>query len=164
MKRTLSLVLFFTYASVFSAAEEFTARVTSVIDGNTFEVTGQDNGLQRFVLAGIDSPEPGQPYAEKAKRALEDMILNKEVRIQVEGKNRWGQYLAIVTIVRNNKDPRIELLKEGLAWTSEKNPIADLEAIRLSAEQKGKGIWQDENPTPPWIYRREQSMMQAKSS
>jgi endonuclease YncB( thermonuclease family) len=67
-------------------------------------------------------------------------------------------------VVKNAKDPRIELLEEGLVWTAEKNPAADLEAIRMKAEQKGKGIWKDANPTPPWIYRREQSMLQAKSS
>jgi micrococcal nuclease len=56
------------------------------------------------------------------------------------------------------------LLKEGLAWTAEKNPIPELEEYRIKAKEKERGIWKQENPTPPWIYRRQQSMMQAKSS
>jgi Mg-chelatase subunit ChlI len=54
------------------------------------------------------------------------------------GKDRFGDYLAVVKI--NGKvDPRIELLKNGLAWTAEKNPADALEQYRLEAQQKRKG-------------------------
>jgi len=164
MKGFFTLILFVCGCNVCAGTEEFIGRVVTVIDGNTFEVIGPDKEIQRLVLAGIDSPDPGQPYAEKAKRLLEQLVLNKDVLVQLQGKNRLGNYLAVITLVKNQKDPRIELLEEGLAWTSEKNPMAELEQIRMKAVEKGRGIWQDENPTPPWLYRREQSMMQAKSS
>jgi micrococcal nuclease len=144
--------------------EVFVATVLSVIDGNVLEVRGADGEVQRVSLLGIDCPESGQPYFEKARKVLEKIILNKEVRVEMNGKNRWGHYLAVVTVVKNGVDPRNQLLDEGLAWTSEKNPDPALEMIRVKAQEKKRGLWSDEEPTAPWIYRREQSMMQAKSS
>jgi len=48
--------------------------------------------------------------------------------------------------------------------TAERNPIDELESIKEKAKEKGKGLWKEQDPTPPWIYRRQQSMMQPKSS
>jgi micrococcal nuclease len=159
------IALIFSFLSVtLVAANEFTAKVINVIDGNTLEVITANNEKQKLILAGIDCPEMGQTYADKAKKVLEKLILEKEVVVTITGKDRSGNYLAAIKVVRNDMDPRIELLEEGLAWTSEKNPIADFESIRLKAMERQKGIWKESDPKAPWIYRREQSMMQAKSS
>jgi micrococcal nuclease len=159
------LTLLFTFLSVsLVVAEDFTAKVINVIDGNTLEVVTTNNETQKLILAGIDCPEMGQTYADKAKKFLEKLTLEKEVTVTIKGKDRLGNYLAEVKLLRNDLDPRIELLQEGLAWTSEKNPIPDFESIRVKAMERQKGIWKEADPKAPWIYRREQSMMQAKSS
>ena len=90
-------------------------------------------------------------------------MLEKDVVIKIQGKDRLGNRLGII-IVEGKEDPRFELLKEGLAWTSEKNPIEELETIKENARLKNKGLWKEEKPTPPWIYRRQQTMLQPKSS
>jgi len=51
-----------------------------------------------------------------------------------------------------------------LAWTAERDPIQELETIKEKAREKGKGLWKEQDPTPPWIYRRQQSLTQPKSS
>jgi endonuclease YncB( thermonuclease family) len=114
-------------------------------------------------LAGIDSPELTQEYGEKAKKYLEKMLLEKKVIVHFQGKDRKGNKLAVV-LLKGEIDARIELLKEGLAWTSEKDPLPELEVHRTEAQEKGRGLWKEENPTPPWTYRRQQSMLQPKSS
>jgi micrococcal nuclease len=159
----LILSIFFIWITGEAVSQnEFSGEVVNVIDGNTLEVKGTDNTTYKLVLAGIDSPEPGQDFADKAHKLLEKLMLNKEVTVKLSGKDRWGNYVAVV--MKGDKDPRVELLEEGLAWTAEKNPLPELEEIRIKAQQKAKGLWKSENPTPPWIYRRQQSMMQAKSS
>jgi endonuclease YncB( thermonuclease family) len=140
-----------------------TGKVVSVIDGNTVEVETGDHQTYRIVLDGIDSPELTQEYGDKAKKFLEKMVGEKEVAIEFRGKDRKGNYLAVL-LLKGDVDPRIELLKEGLAWTAEKDPQPELEDHRTRAQEKGKGLWKEENPTPPWIYRRQLSMMQPKSS
>jgi micrococcal nuclease len=160
--KTILLLFILCSSGVILAQNEVVGKVVNVIDGNTLEVTSTDNQTQKLVLAGVDSPELGQEYGDKAKKFLEKLMMDEDVRFQVTGKDRWGNYIAIV--MKGKVDPRIELLEEGLAWTSEKNPIPELEALRMKALEKGRGLWKEENPIPPWTYRRQQSMMQAKSN
>lgn len=145
------------------AEGEVKGTVTAVLDGNTIEVTSPDCEIKKIVLAGVDSPELGQAFGPEAKKFLEKIILSKDVIVQVQGKDRFGHHLAVVKI-KGKVDPRIELLKKGLAWTSEKNPLKELERYRLEAQRKRKGLWKQENPVPPWTYRREQTMLKPKSS
>ena len=141
----------------------FEGKVTSVIDGNTIEVTNDAEETIRIILSGIDSPELTQEFGEEAKRYLEKLVLKKEVTVQIEGKDRKGNPLGVVW-VKGKLDARVELLKEGLAWTAEKNPSPELEAHRAWAQEKGKGLWKKSDPTPPWVFRRQHSMLQPKSS
>jgi micrococcal nuclease len=144
------------------ANEEIIGKVTTIIDGNTIEVVAED-GTYRILLHGIDCPELGQNYGNQAKQHLEKILLQKTVSVKIQGKDRWGTRIGII-VSDGLEDPRFELLKEGLAWTSEKNPLQELEVAKEKARESGKGLWKDENPTPPWIFRRQQSMLQPKSS
>jgi endonuclease YncB( thermonuclease family) len=149
-------------SSMVLRAEVISGKVVAVIDGNTLEVFTAENETYKILLYGIDSPELGQEFGERAKMFLEKLVLNKSVNAEIQGKDRWGNRLAVVLI--DGKDPREELLQEGLAWTAERNPIETFESIKEKAKQKGKGLWKDQEPTPPWIYRRQQTMTQFKSS
>ena len=57
----LLLVLVFNVAH----AEEFTARIIVVIDGDTV-VIRRAGGLLKIRLAEIDAPEKGQPFGEES--------------------------------------------------------------------------------------------------
>ena len=68
--------------------------------------------------------------------------------------DRFGRTVGEVTLL----DGRIlnrELLSAGLAWWyrkySKDQSLADLEQ---KAREKKIGLWQDENPIPPWEFRR----------
>lgn len=163
MKKIISLVVVLLVSVIGWANGQTTGKVVAVIDGNTVEVIGEGNETYKILLNGIDCPELGQEFGAKAKKALEKLVLEKDVMIKIQGKDRLGNRLGII-IVEGKEDPRFELLKEGLAWTSEKNPIEELETIKENARLKNKGLWKEEKPTPPWIYRRQQTMMQPKSS
>ncbi|MBT1701977.1 thermonuclease family protein [Chryseosolibacter indicus] len=161
--KLLFLLLIMGSSSIASTEKEMKGRVVGVIDGNTLEVIDDKEEKQKIVLAGIDCPDAGQEYAKEAKRFLEKLVLRQEITFTIVGKDRLGNNLAVLKVKRN-VDPRVELLKEGLAWTAERNPLPELEAYRLEAEKNQKGLWKEENPTPPWLYRRQQSMMEAKSN
>ena len=152
------LISFMTWAT-----DEIAGKVVTVIDGNTLEVVGEDNETYKILLYGIDCPELEQEFGAKAKKLLEKLVLEKEVQITIHGKDRWGNRLGII-LVNGKSDPRFELLKEGLAWTSERNPIDELEVLKEKARVSSIGLWEEETPTPPWIFRRQQTMMQYKSS
>jgi endonuclease YncB( thermonuclease family) len=146
-----------------AVAEQIGGRVVTVVDGNTIQVASLDGDSYKILLYGIDCPELDQEFGEKAKKALEKLLLNRDVTIEIQGKDRWGNRLGIVSFP-GEEDPRKELLKQGLAWTAERNPLPELEVIRAEAQESGKGLWREENPTPPWIFRRQQTLTQFKSS
>jgi endonuclease YncB( thermonuclease family) len=163
MKHFLFSLFFLAVTSSLAVGDDLKGKVISVIDGNTLQVLAADGQTYHLMLAGIDCPELKQAYGKEAKICLEKLALGKSVEVRIVGKDRLGNSLAEV-LVGGKKDPRIQLLKDGLAWTSEKDPSAILEAYRTASQSKKKGIWKDENPTPPWVFRREQSMLEAKSS
>ncbi len=163
MKTSNLFFAFVLFASLQSMAEEFAAKVTKVIDGNTVELLSAENEVYKIVLVGIDCPELEQNHGMKAKKYLEKLLLDRNVLVKIHGKDRWGNRLGEI-IVDGEEDPRHLLLKEGLAWTSEKNPHPQLEAVKEAAREKKKGLWEEENPTPPWTFRRQQTALQPKSS
>jgi micrococcal nuclease len=162
--KTIQCYFFFFLFGVMpaSATDVITATVISVIDGNTIEIQTEGNFTQRLIIAGIDCPELTQEFGNEARQFVEKLVLQKQIVVRILGKDRKGNYLGVVMI--DDTDLRMQLLREGLAWTTEKDPSAELETVLSSAQQESKGLWKSEKPTAPWIYRREQSMMQPKSS
>lgn len=136
--------------------------VSAVFDGNTLEVVTDKNESYRVVLAGIDCPELSQEYGTEAKSVLEKCVLHQKVVLFIYGKDRFKNYIGVV-FLHDQEDVRIRLLTSGLAWTSEKTPDPELESVRAAAAATKKGLWKQNNPTPPWIYRRQRSMQEAKS-
>lgn len=145
-----------------TADDRVTGKVVSVLDGNTIEIAADDNETYKLILLGIDCPEVNQEFGDKAKSFTEQLLINKKVEVEWAGKDRWGNRLAVVLL--NGMDLRHEILKEGLAWTAERNPIEELEQLKNQAKQEGKGLWKANDPTPPWIFRRQQTMLAPKSS
>lgn len=144
-----------------NADDVITARVISVIDGNTLQIQDAENKRYKITLFGVDSPELAQQYGTQAKAFLEKLILHQEVTVQFHGSDRDGNMQAIVT-TGDEADLRIELLKEGLAWTAEKNAPAELEPYTTWARKKEKGLWKEKDPTPPWVYRKQLTVTNRK--
>ena len=163
MKNLVVLLTGLAFTANGLAGNVLNGKVTSVIDGNTIEMRADDNETYKIMLYGVDSPELGQAYGEKAKKFLEKMILDKNVNVNIQGKDRWGNRLGVI-LIEGTVDPRYDLLEAGLAWTAERDPVQELETIKEKARDKGKGLWKEQDPTPPWIYRRQQTMTQLKSS
>lgn len=163
MKRIMILALAFSFTIVKAEEKILNGQVVRVLDGNSLEIKTSDDVVTKIILLGVDCPEAGQPYYDEAMRCLEKMLMNKDVTVELKGKDRKGNFIGVVTTTKN-LDPRIALLQSGLAWTSESNPIPNLEQHKQGAQEKKKGLWKESEPTAPWIYRRQQSMLQAKSS
>ena len=144
-------------------ARTIQGKVTRVIDGNTLEFLSAEGEKYTILLSGIDCPELTQSFGNEARLCLEKLSLNKPAAVTIKGTDSAGNLMAEV-LIDGKKDPRIQLLKEGLAWVDESNAERELESYRLASQSKKKGLWKDENPTPPWTHRRQQSMMVPKRS
>ena len=79
-----SFLFLFSYSL---ATADFSGPVVSVLDGATIEVLHNQHS-ERIRLSGIDCPEKGQPFGQKAKHAVYalEMGLHKlQVVIGAEG-------------------------------------------------------------------------------
>ena len=140
--------------------EKISGKVIRVIDGNTIEVLDADKEIIKVMLHSVDCPELGQDYADEAKKFTEKLVLKKRVVVEIMGKDRWGNKMAQV-VLNNGKSLQHELLKEGLAWYKEETDRT-LTLLQSNAKANKIGLWVKDDATPPWIYRRQQSMMAPK--
>ncbi len=85
--------------------------VTKVIDGDTIVVEGG----YHIRLLGIDADEKNYPCYEEAKKRLEELILNKKVRLE-KGSLDLDQYdRCLRYIFLGDENINLEMVKEGLA-------------------------------------------------
>jgi micrococcal nuclease len=77
------LALFMVVAPAMAA--DFKAEVIRVLDGDTIEVL-HEKKPERIRLYGIDCPEKGQAFGQKAKQATSSLLFGKDVRIETMGE------------------------------------------------------------------------------
>ncbi len=130
--------------------------VVSIKDGDTFTVKNERDKLFKVRLADIDAPEIAQPFGRPAKRFLNDLTLNKIVRVNYTLVDKYGRLIGDV-FLPDGKMLNEEFLKAGLAWHYRvKYPHSTfLEKMEYKAWKQKLGLWVQEKPVPPWEFRRE---------
>ena len=72
-------------------------KVVSVTDGDTVKVIVKKNGKPlKIRLHGLDAPELDQEYGPESKIALEKMVLNKVVYVDILCVDRYGRQVGIL--------------------------------------------------------------------
>ncbi len=164
MKHLIVFVLFGIICIYSKAQNNFEGNVVEVIDGNTMRVIDNYNDTITIKLKSFDSPELNQAFGEEARAFTADKCLHKKAKIELLGKDRFGNDMATVTS-EDNEDLGMALLKSGLAWYNVKGTADEtLENIQNTNITNNVGLWAQENPLEPWIYRRQQTMTKPKLS
>jgi endonuclease YncB( thermonuclease family) len=133
--------------------------VVRVIDGDTLVMLDDSGERHTLRLAGIDAPEKGMPYGLSSKNTLITWLDGEEVTAQIAKNDRYGRKIA--TVVHQGRDINLALLKAGLAWhykryAREQTPEhADSYGnAELLAKGEQRGLWQEPEPIPPWLWRQ----------
>ena len=130
-----------------------TGKIIGIVDGDTFDILMEGNITVRVRMEGIDAPERGMPFYKVAKNYLSNLCFGKQVKLKISHKDNHNRTLAF-SYLEDGKELSHEMLKAGLAWHFKKyNSDVDLEQLEIDARNSKIGIWQDENPMPPWINR-----------
>jgi endonuclease YncB( thermonuclease family) len=153
MRRHLTLLLVVLAAGP-ACAEDFSARVVSISDGDTLTVL-RDHRQIRVRLHGIDAPETGQDFGSRAKQLASSLAFGKTVTVRVRDTDRYGRTVADV-ILPDGRSLNREMVREGMAWWYRRYAPDDAELARLESEAKAakRGLWGQPNPIPPWSWRR----------
>jgi endonuclease YncB( thermonuclease family) len=141
--------------------------VRSMPTGTHLVVVSPDQGSFEVRLFGVVLPEPprtgatgavlaGQPFGAQADGYARDLLLEKQVSLDVYGKDQAGRRLAVVWLGEINVN--LTLVKEGLAWVDPSlavtNVRAPLEVAERQAQVGRYGLWGLPAPEPPWEYRK----------
>jgi endonuclease YncB( thermonuclease family) len=137
-----------------AADEEWPGRVVGVQDGDSITVMrGQERVQVR--LHGVDCPELHQAYGAAAKKLTSGLVYGMTVRVRRVTTDRYGRMVAVVRL----SDGRVvqeELLRAGLAWWFRRYAPKERRYARLEEEAREArvGLWSEEDPTPPWLWRK----------
>jgi micrococcal nuclease len=147
MRLLLIIICFFSCST-----EQQTGKVVKVIDGDTFDLMS-DKKI-RVRMFGIDSPERGQAFSVKAREFTAALIAGKEINVTIRNKDRYGRSVCDVYL-NDGTYVNAEIVKAGYAWLftrySNDDTLAQLEE---DARKNKRGLWQEDNPLPPWEFRR----------
>jgi len=137
---------------------DFTGNVVGIADGDTITVLGADKMQHKIRLTGIDAPEKKQPFGNRSKQNLSDMVFNKTVTVETDKRDRYGRELG--KVLAGNKDVNLEQVRAGMAWhykAYERTQTATDRQAYTAAENLAKatkrGLWADSEPIPPWEWR-----------
>lgn len=134
-------------------ASDVSGKVISVLDGDIIQVL-YNNQPQRIRLQGIDCPEKGQPFGQKAKHATFEWAFGKEVTLHIYGQDKRGRTIAGVLLSDGTNLSHL-LVRDGWCWWYRKyapNNVI-LEELARRARASRIGLWAEADPIPPWLYR-----------
>lgn len=149
--RNSILVLLLLFPILLSA-QTLKGKVVRVSDGDTVVLLDADNTQHKIRLNGIDAPENGQPYGDKSKEYLSNLIAGKEVIVEVKGKDRYKRILGVVYSGEVNVNA--EMIRAGYAWNYKYSKDKYYIKLQEKAKAEKKGLWKDKNAIDPWEWRK----------
>ena len=161
MNRLLSLASFLAFGwtlSVYAVErpagvplEARWVKVDRVTDGDTIVLMDRT----RVRLHGVDTPERDQLYGPMATAALEYMVARSVYLVEVD-EDRYGRLVGQLFHSKEGYDINASMVCAGHAWWYERYApdSQTLSDCQVEAKQAPKGLWEDEDPMPPWEWRR----------
>ena len=140
-------------------ADSLQGVVVAVQDGDSLTLLDKGKTQHRIRLAGIDAPEKRQPFGQRSKEGLSDLVYRREVSVEWSKRDRYGRVVGKVLLGR--RDINLAQVEAGLAWhyvdyareqtSSDRSLYSQAEA---RARKAPLGLWRDAAPLAPWTFRK----------
>jgi endonuclease YncB( thermonuclease family) len=160
----LPIVLFMVF-SLPSSGFAWSGKVVSIADGDTIRVL--HNGKEEEIrLYGIDTPEIGQAFGQRAKDLTSALVAGRKIEVQQKDIDSYGRTVGLVFVDGNNLNELI--VKNGSAWVYQQhcreNFCSTWSKLQAKARDQKKGLWGEAIIVPPWDWRHQsrQSATEAK--
>jgi endonuclease YncB( thermonuclease family) len=168
LKRASQLIRWITIAAVIVAlviawhvasAETLHGRVVGITDGDRITVLDTSRQQHKIRLAGIDAPESRQAFGTRSRQNLSGLAFGKDVEVEWKKHDRYKRIVGKVLV--DGHDVNLEQVRAGMAWwyrqyakeqTSEDRQLYELAENEAKAARRG--LWTDNEPVPPWDFRR----------
>lgn len=129
-------------------------QISSVVDGDTITVNGDNNNLIKVRLIGVDTPEtvhpskPVQAYGKEASLFLSNLLKGEKVYLfgddSGQSTDKYGRSLCYVFRYPDGLFINAEIVRQGYGHTYTLFPFKYLEQFReleTFAREKEKGLW-----------------------
>lgn len=130
-------------------------RVEYIVDGDSMIVDAGE-GDQEIRLWGIDSPEYDQKGAEQSRDALSRLTLGKQVAVRIKYHDRYGRTVAEISDGETSINELMVAM--GHSWVHPyfcRKPVCrQWKKLENEARRQGIGLWNYENPIPPWQWKK----------
>jgi endonuclease YncB( thermonuclease family) len=148
-------------------AEDISAKIIHVDDGDTVVALTPSRERIKVRLASIDAPEtghgncrPGQPYSSQSKQRLSSLVSGKALTMRCYEPDFYGR--AVCDLPVNGTTASRILVAEGLAWANRGGQgyirDAGITTDESTARAAKLGLWRESSATPPWVWRKTEWM------
>ncbi|MEQ9563660.1 MAG: thermonuclease family protein [Woeseiaceae bacterium] len=152
--RALAAAVLLQFLAGISVAETIEGKVVGITDGDTFTLLTPGKQQVKVRVAEIDAPERGQPYANRSRQKLAELLFQKEVSVQVQVVDRYKRPVGRPLV--GDTDVTVEMIRAGAAWVY-RTYSDDVALYELEREAKAgqRGLWSlpEYERVPPWEHR-----------
>ncbi|MFM8576898.1 MAG: thermonuclease family protein [Limnohabitans sp.] len=141
-------------------AAAWSGLVVGVSDGDTLKVLDAHRQAHTIRLMGIDAPEKAQAFGQRSKQSLSELAHGQRVLVDSAKRDKYGRMVGKV-LSEDGRDLCLEQIQRGMAWHYKQyaaEQAADDRAQYRDADKMAQasrlGLWQEPDPTPPWVWRR----------
>ncbi len=133
-------------------------KVRKVFDGDTVNVQDANGKIYKVRLYGIDAPEKGQPFANKAREFVYYETKNKEFTIEIHDVDKYKRQV-VVLYDENGISLQEKILENGYAWVHpyfchDVMICPGYEKAEYEAREEKLGLWQERSPEAPWEFKK----------
>jgi endonuclease YncB( thermonuclease family) len=130
----------------------FAAEITYFYDGDTVKIKDETYEY-KLRITDIDAPERNQTYGKKSRRALMDFCKEANIYVAISGYDKYDRKLG--KLLCNQQDVSKHMVKYGHAWFNKRYSMDYSLALLQDEARKNKlGLWQAQQQTPPWVWRK----------
>lgn len=123
--------------------------VVSISDGDTLTLLAGRKQV-RVRLFGIDCPEKGQPWGDRARHFTGGLAHGHVIRVKVRDRDRYGRTVGEAWV--GGEHLNAVLVENGLAWAYRRYST-EFVPLERAARRRKVGLWTDPHPVPPWEWR-----------
>ena len=125
---------------VLVACDAYEGQAIRVFDGDSFLMREAGETEIEVRLFGIDAPERYQPWSDRSRQALTELLHGQRLRLVPETEDRYGRVVATVLRVSDGLDVNAEMVRLGHAWVFRRyTDDPALIALGLRSDCRGMG-------------------------
>jgi endonuclease YncB( thermonuclease family) len=97
----------------------------------------------------------GQALGRRSRQTLPELCLHESAKDGLVARHRYGRSVGRVQCA--GKDASSHQVGAGMAWVYDhySKPSSPLYPPQAEARGAPRGLWADNDPVPPWQWRRE---------